>query len=284
MSSYELPVIDLRKEKTKYNVGVLILIPSRGMVSIRWAMHLASMLRNLPTGFTWGVKFTIGKPVVQARTDLIKTAMRIKPKYVWLLDDDCCPPFDALINMIMADKDIVSGVVWSKSEPPQPQIYKSPNEPAYFKFYEEKEDVFPIDRAGLSCCLIKSKVFEKMPEPWFAMRWKKQNSEFTQTSAGEDLFFFEKAKEYGFKAYAHKEILCDHLVIQHPLHLSYPGQAPSGPKILKEIMPKEIYERAEKIRKRNIQTEEMGQWIKNYTNGKQDLKMEQLDNIKTMKK
>lgn len=59
-----------------------------------------------------------------------------------------------------------------------------------------------VSFSGMGLTLIKRKVFEKIPRPWFAQ--PESNYEGNPMGAsGEDYYFSKKAREYGFKTYVH---------------------------------------------------------------------------------
>jgi len=59
-----------------------------------------------------------------------------------------------------------------------------------------------VDFSGMGIILIKRKVFETIPRPWFAQ--PESNYEDNPMGvSGEDYYFSKKAREYGFKTYVH---------------------------------------------------------------------------------
>lgn len=61
---------------------------------------------------------------------------------------------------------------------------------------------------GAGCLMIRRKVFEEVPFPWFQTEWRHQDGGCSMT--GEDTFFCEKASEYGFDIHLDQRIKSPH--------------------------------------------------------------------------
>jgi len=61
---------------------------------------------------------------------------------------------------------------------------------------------FEVAMTGMGMILIKKKVFEAIPRPWFAQEASNFENN-PQGVGGEDYYFSKKAAEYGFKTFVH---------------------------------------------------------------------------------
>ena len=138
---------------------------------------------------------------------------------MFFLDDDTIPPLDAIDKLMAIDKDIATGITWGKraDEINKPMIgFQNPvNGAPQWDMNWIWPDVFEIDVCGLSCCLIKRSVLEKMDKPRFMWNWKYQHKGggTTEVYQGEDIFFMLKAREIGFHVWCNSDVRCQHLDI-----------------------------------------------------------------------
>jgi len=196
----------------KYNYGLIIAIPCRdGLVPSKWMNHMIQLGNNMPTGLTYKYVFLDKLPIDKARNELVKIALRNKARYILFVDDDTFIPVNAIIKMMRHERDVVTGVVWTKRDPPEPCIYKEAGMGAWFDFPQDQ--LVEIESAGLACCLIKTDIFHKLEEPWFQLGWTKTQKDGRKfkCGVGEDIYFYRLCKKAGIKAYADTSILCDHM-------------------------------------------------------------------------
>ncbi len=231
-----LPVLN---KSTRFNYGLVIAIPTRGMIDMRFMLHMHDVSMTLPTGLTWKYITCRGQRIDKARQLLAEQAIKDKSRYILFVDDDTFIPLDAVINMMSAAKDVVTGVVWTKRVPTEPCIYKQAGLGPYFDFPPNK--LFKIEAAGCACTLIKTNVFKKIKKPWFSLNWRRKETSgsITAMKAGEDLYFYQKLQNAGIDVYCHSGVLCDHLDVKTGLF--YPGKD-----AVERYLPKDKYNELKK--------------------------------------
>jgi len=207
--------VDLIKNN---NWKILTLIPTQDRNnSTLLTIALADMVRP-PHG--WVVKS--GTIIDAIRNDLVADALMFRDDWthLWLLDSDTVPPFPhTLMRLLQRDVDIVSALYCKKEVPVKWLLRQKmglnnrfvriadPETP--LDIYPEYRNKFiPVTGAGLGCTLVKREVFEKMPPPWFKTEWLQEG---TLDFNGEDIYFFEKAAKYGFKAFVDTSLICPHV-------------------------------------------------------------------------
>lgn len=135
---------------------------------------------NAAAGLGGGLAVTVlrlttkNRSVGQAKQALAEMAIANGCQWIFFLDDDVIPPGDALMKMIQMWRQdskykIINGVYWSKSEPPQPLIFKGSFEGAYFNWHVG--DLIEADGAGAGCTFIDTSVFKDLPRPWFSTEY-----------------------------------------------------------------------------------------------------------------
>ena len=202
------------------NFGVAIGVICPGTVPIKWMMHMQNTGQKMPGGIFWTYIYACGdfkkdpsKNYASLRTEVVKKALENNSKWLMFVDSDVFIPEDCINRLMSHNKDIVTGVYWMKTQPPQPVIYKSIGDGPIWEI-EPTEELQEVGGAGLGCCLIRTDVFRKFIEngvDLFQQDWlQERDGRRIQVSIGEDHWFFEKARELGYKVWADTNVLCDH--------------------------------------------------------------------------
>jgi predicted SAM-dependent methyltransferase len=254
-------------EKDPKNVlyeNVLLAIPTFGKVSINFMVSQTMM--SVPIFTSMAYMYIQGKPVDVARNEIAWYALNnLKAGYVFFRDDDVLVPRDALIKLFkrltpkqrhlphnLGDA-IVGGVVYSKTQPPVPMIYKK-GVTAGFEDWNNM-DVVECDAIGMGCTLIPIGVFEKMlpvinhyrcvnaqcPVNWeveykeggqcphckadLIPGWFKTVRDYDDSGnpayLTEDAYFCLKAAEAGIKTYADCGVHCWHEDFENKIQYGY---------------------------------------------------------------
>lgn len=90
------------------------------------------------------------------------------------VDDDVIPPGNGLFKMIKLWRSdpkykIISGVYFSKSDPPLPLIFRGNLEGSHWDW--TTQDLIKADGAGAGFLFVDTSVFKKMPKPWFSCEY-----------------------------------------------------------------------------------------------------------------
>jgi hypothetical protein len=144
------------------------------------------------------------RTIAEIRNDLVELALKENPTHILWLDGDEIYPANMLDVLLKHDKDIICGWTWCRAQP-IPNLYKMVGKWKHKPFIPTRKLV-TCDRTGLGQVLVKKEVFEKIPKPWFA---------FTEHHQTEDLYFCDKAREYGYTIYADGEMRCLHIDLQY---------------------------------------------------------------------
>lgn len=135
------------------------------------------------------------RSVGQAKQAMAEMAVASGCQWAFFVDDDVLVPGDALMKMIQRWRmdpqkyAIQNGVYWSKSEPPQPLIFKGSFEGSFWNWHVG--DLLEADAAGAGCTFIATDVFKKMPKPWFSTEYiyndQRENMDLEQWQMESDL-------------------------------------------------------------------------------------------------
>ena len=109
-----------------------------------------------------------------AKERLAELCLKNKVQWAFFLDDDTIPPSNTLLKMIKLWRSdskykVISGVYWSKSNPPVPLIFKGNLEGSYWDW--NTQDLIKADGAGAGCLFVDTDIFKKMSKPWFSRNY-----------------------------------------------------------------------------------------------------------------
>jgi hypothetical protein len=200
-------------------MGVIALAtPSLGLVSIFWARTCASIIWPMNTGKSiFYLRDGEGGEVAETRNAIVDQVLtydqRQKVSHILWVDDDVLVQPGCLLELLHFDRDIASGVYFSKvaGHGSQPLIF--PSEYGGADHFRPNE-VYETWGHGMGLCLIKTDVYKRMHRELKLGRDKYNRVEFYKTAGGlthvgpdnvlhtgftEDLYFLGQAAKLGIK-------------------------------------------------------------------------------------
>jgi hypothetical protein len=200
-----------------------VLLPFSGRyVPPYWAISLAAL--RWPSNSSHVILHSTGMKRDLARNTLVKSAIKMGAQFCFFIDDDTQIPGDAVVKLHMAlntaDDDVIAagGIYTSKCHMAEPYVYLEEDGGPHWKW--RVGDVFPCHSLGTGCMMIKTSVFEKIPEPWFrdidTVEEARQDPDLDiHPSVGEmrmtdDIYFATKLHKAGFRMLAHGGVLPVH--------------------------------------------------------------------------
>lgn len=219
--------------------GVGICIISRGTVPLKWMMHMNRVKNNFPGGMFWKFITVERLSWASARSECVRKCRANHFQWMLFIDDDLFIPENTLDRLLRAEKDIITGLYWTKSENTAPVIFHEMGQGPIYDF--ELDKVIPIGGSGLGCCLINMDVFDKFDEagiPYFVENWvyTTPSGDKMKCPIGEDHYFFLKSKEFGYQPYCDTGVLCDHYNFKNDKF--YPGE-----EIVRELCKRKLKEK-----------------------------------------
>jgi hypothetical protein len=160
-----------------------------------------------PDGTT--VSMSHGQSPAQNRNILIRQALEHNCTHIFFVDDDVLIPQDALKRLLAHDKDIVSGLYLMRNFPHAPIAFNvaMKDGKCRFKFLNNEETgLIEVVNFGLGCCLIKTDVFRKMPDPWIRI------GQLNTQEWNDDIDFFNRARgDYDYHLWLDLDVRCGHM-------------------------------------------------------------------------
>jgi hypothetical protein len=151
-----------------------------------------------------------------AREELVKHAQKEEATHILFIDADMITPEQLPVRLmdlsLAEDLPIVAGLYAMRNHPHFHVIYKKhPELEGKFQPILVKPETYggllKADATGFGCCLIRMDVFDKVPEPWFAL----------ESKGTEDIYFFKKANKEGYDVVIDTGLCCGH--IGKPVHV-----------------------------------------------------------------
>lgn len=198
----------------RINPLIAVGIPTWGKVSIAWARayrHLGG-----PLGSTMvELEPVVGKPIAEARNNLMQQAIAAKCDFLFMLGDDNLPSGDTIINMVRRmwehpEIDLLTGVYWTKAWPTFPYIWRGLQRGPYLDW--KMGEFIEVDYAGCDCLLIRlSDDVKALGPEWFSTSWYWEPEQAGPSElATEDFFFYTKARKAGIKLWCDTSVQCLH--------------------------------------------------------------------------
>lgn len=107
--------------------------------------------------------------IAHNRNEVIRTALKLKSRYVLFIDTDMVFPEDLIQRMQIHRVPVVSALAFTKSFPYGPNMYKRVMENGWSPIMEwDDGELLKVDCVGGACLLVETDVFRKIPGPWFA--------------------------------------------------------------------------------------------------------------------
>ena len=180
---------------------ISICTPTRDSVHAGFAFDLFNLTNSLDELAQVVFLVSQGTLLCNQRTDLVKQALKFNSTHVLFIDSDMRFPINTLESLRLRHVDIVGANCIQRGT-------TKPTAQNKYGFLSSKGNtgLEEIDKIGFGVTLINTKVFLKIPEPWFATPYDGEKF------VGEDIFFCHKAQENGFKIYV------DHDLSQHIKH------------------------------------------------------------------
>lgn len=152
------------------------------------------------------IGFIVGGYPAFSRNLAVKRARDLKVTHLMFLDADQTFPGDGIKRLLDQKKDIIGGIYNERRMPLQStvKLMDANGKMISGKGEDIPRETFKAYAMGCGFLLIKLTVFDKIPEPWF-------NTQIEPDFKTEDIYFFEKARSFGFDVWADPTINIGHI-------------------------------------------------------------------------
>lgn len=193
---------------------ILIAIPTNKYIEPETFKSIYDLI--VPPGHKTFFQFFYGYQIDQIRNLIADWGRHYD--YLFSVDSDIVLPADALVKLLAAKKDIVSGLYIQRK--PGEHILEIYEHPTYVAQGVKRvgvgyknmttvpaQGLIEIAACGFGCVLVNSKVLNTIPYPHFVYKSALDHA----NTHSEDIYFCAKAKEYGFSVWADTTVVCEHI-------------------------------------------------------------------------
>ena len=204
----------VEKSKMYRDNSTIIICPTRGTFPTRVVQSWMKLMKPMNQTVA-GPIFAESMKVDVAYETLIEYILSndylSKFKYILTIEEDNLPPPDGLIRLYegMEEYDVIGGLYWGKGEDGFPMIFGNPEDPTDFKpQVPQPGKLQQANALGMGFNLFKLDMFRQIPRPWFKTR--EEVTEGNSIANTQDIYFYKKAAEQGFKFACNTDILVGH--------------------------------------------------------------------------
>jgi hypothetical protein len=168
------------------------------------------------------------------REIMTKEAIRRNANFIYYWDDDVFPPPDTVYKMLnhmarFPDIGAITGVVWTKTFPSEPLVYKDANTGAYWGMNRdpnaEPEDIYA---AGAGSLMVRVQALRQMKPPYWHDVYSIDPENHRQGISGHDIRLMRKMRdETGYRVTVDGSIECRHFDIKNQLVFERPPHVPT---------------------------------------------------------
>lgn len=197
----------------KINPLIAIGLPTWGRVTVNWSLSFRSL--GGPLGSSMTTIPVEGKPIAEARNQIMSQAIAAGADFVFFVGDDVLMPGDAMTRLLARMWDeptlhLATGVYWTKAWPTEPYLWRGMQRGPYRDW--KLGEWFPVDYAGCDCLLVRlSPEIKSLGPDWFSTQWLwTTEQERPSDLATEDFYFYTKARKLGLKLWCDSGVQCLH--------------------------------------------------------------------------
>jgi len=192
--------------------GIYISILNQGEIRVELAYLIAHLVTHTPYNIFYS--YPADKPIESNRNKIVQDFLSKKEyEYLLMIDGDIIPPLNVL-DLAVYNKDVIGATCFAyRQQSLVPLILEkqkgNPNLYTVMKV-EGTEGLVECDAVGTGCVMIHRRVLENKK---FKHPFKNFYDRNGIRSAGLDLTFCKRAKEFGYKVYCHLDFPCSHWTI-----------------------------------------------------------------------
>lgn len=190
-------------------VRICIGIPVSGSVNPIFFREMLLRMEEWSQTFDIVPVIEMSIPHDESRNRIAKSAIDYKCDYIFFIDSDTLIKKGQLEQLLLQDKDAITGVSYMKTLPYYSLIRKRIGYRLYNPIEPYGTELINIDGAGFGCFLIKTDVFNKIEYPWFQFHYMKHDDKWRHI--GEDLYFCDQLKNANIDIYCDPTVQCVHI-------------------------------------------------------------------------
>ena len=188
---------------------ILIAIPTKDKIDVETFVSVANL--------DWDgheIEYTSAQGmgvygIAQARNNIVNQAIDNDFDKILMVDSDMILPEDTIKYLLDPDVPIVIGCARYKNDSGRAPIFKYTVDDTgqdSWIWNEIPAGRFDIKSGGLACAMIDTDVFRRISKPYF--KWEERAN---GSYMGEDIWFYEHARQAGYRPQADGRVKCGHI-------------------------------------------------------------------------
>lgn len=183
-------------------IKIKVCMPNTGQI---YTHTVASLLRLSREEYKFSFNMIIGSCIAQNRNECVQDALNDDVDYILWVDSDMTFEPNNLKQLLADDKDIVTGLYFTRKQPVEPVIYSMVDDSEYYASIKDydKNAMFKVGGCGGGFVLVKTDVYKKIEKDWYSIIG----------NIGEDLSFCRRALENGYDIWCDATVKLGHVGI-----------------------------------------------------------------------
>lgn len=184
--------------------SVLIAVPTAKYIEAETFKSIYDLI--VPDNLEVDFKYFSGYQIDHTRNVIANSSKSYD--YLLAIDSDMILPKNALERLASWDLDLVSGVYIKRQlDPIKYELYQKNAQGIVEDMQPVGDGLFEIDACGFGCVLIKTKVFDRVSQPYFC------NTRYDPKAytVSEDLYFCKQLRHAGIRLWADARVICGHI-------------------------------------------------------------------------
>lgn len=198
-------------------VGLMMGLPwDNKPVCVPWAFGLMGLHPPMNFDVRWCI--IRGKPVAEAREEIMEAAIKEKCRYLFFIGTDVTGPAFGVRQLIYHLENfrekkfaIAGGIYCNKGPAGMPMVFRGNGMGSFVDW--KIGEVFEVTGIGMDYTLINLDMVKDLPKPWFKTIDSVEDFRegvFKAEHWTEDLWFCKKVQDAGFRILADGGLLCSH--------------------------------------------------------------------------
>lgn len=172
-----------------------ILVPCRDMLHSAFAQSLTELVKlNTMNNIDTHVVMDASTVLLTQRARLAVEAQKVGAEYMLWLDSDMVFPSTTAMRLMSHNEDIVAANYVRRQLPAKGVAYEKIGDWQNPLPFVAQNHLVPVEGIGMGCMLVKTKILNEIPKPWFEFHWTEESNDFL----GEDMDFCQKMKKAGY--------------------------------------------------------------------------------------
>lgn len=199
-------------DPNKVRTGILLgLTFCERPVTPEYAITLKNLL--LPIGCSHVTACIKGLPIDEAREKLAETAIELKCKYIFYLDDDVVPSCMIIKRLYKIleqhpEAAVAAGIYTPRIKDQEPMVFKELGMGPHWDW--KFGDLIECKGVASGAMMVRTAALANISRPWFRTVTENPRNPEQSFMVTDDLYFCNKVDEAGYKIFADGGSLCSH--------------------------------------------------------------------------